>query len=138
MSPLEQRCLDHGLRISDQRKVVLRVISEARDHPCVEEIHKRVTGIDPRISLATTYRTLNILAGAGLLSRVEFGDGKAHYEEARDGRHEHLIDVRTGKVLEFQNEAIEALLRQTAAQLGYRLADYRLEVFGEQDGPQGR
>lgn len=130
---LEQRCLDYGLHISRQRRIILSVIGEARDHPSAEDIHKRAIGIDPRISLATVYRTLNLLSETGLLSRVAFGDRKARYEEASEGHHEHLIDVETGKVIEFSDAAIETLLREAARRLGYRVLQYRLEIFGERD-----
>ncbi|HWB49294.1 MAG TPA: Fur family transcriptional regulator [Stellaceae bacterium] len=126
---LERICLERGLRMNEKRRVILRVLDKAQDHPCVDEVYRRVTESDPRISISTVYRTLKILAQAGVLSRVEFGDGRAHYEEARDDRHEHLIDIDTGKVLEFRNGAIETVLREAAGQLGYRLLQYRLELF---------
>ena len=128
---LEQVCQERGMRMSGQRRVILRVLDKARDHPCAEEIHRRARLTDPRLSLATIYRTLGILAAAGVLTRVEFGDGKTRYEEADAAHHEHLIDVETGKVIEFRDEAIEALLHSAASRLGYHLIQYRLEVFGE-------
>lgn len=126
---LEQACLERGLRMSEQRRIILQVIDQANDHPCAEEVHRRVIRVEPTISMATVYRTLNILAEAGIISRVELGDGKTHYEDAGDGRHEHLVDVESGQVLEFRDHAIEALLREAAGRLGYRLLQYRLEVF---------
>ncbi len=137
-SRLEQHCLDRGLRLSGRRRVVLRVLDEATDHPCAEEIHDRAVALDPEISLATVYRTLNMLAKAGLLSRLALGDHRTRYEEAGPEHHEHLIDVQTGQVREFRDEGIEALVRQVAAELGYRLIDYRLELFAEQEAPVSR
>ncbi|HWB50387.1 MAG TPA: Fur family transcriptional regulator [Stellaceae bacterium] len=131
---LERICLEHGMRMSGQRRAILDILDKANDHPCAEEVHQRVVHVEPTISLATVYRTLNILAQIGILSRVELGDGKAHYEEAGEGHHEHLIDVETGKVVEFCDPTIEALLREAAGRLGYRLLQYRLEVFGEAAG----
>ncbi len=127
---LQRICQQRGIRMSEQRRVILQVLDTATDHPTAEEVHQRVALTGPRISLATIYRTLNILADAGLLSRVELGDGKAHYEEASDEHHEHLIDVETGKVVEFRNDALTALLREAVERLGYRLVQYRLELFG--------
>jgi Fur family ferric uptake transcriptional regulator len=126
---LERICMEHGMRMSERRRIILQVLDQATDHPCAEEVHRRVTRVEPNISMATVYRTLNMLAEAGILSRVELGDGKARYEEAGDGHHEHLIDLETGKVLEFRDAAIEALLREAAERLGYRLLQYRLEIF---------
>lgn len=128
---LEQRCLDYGLHISRQRRIILHVLDEAEDHPSVEEIHKRAARHDSRLSIATVYRTINILAEWGLLSRIELGDGKGRYEEASDRRHEHLIDVHAGKVVELIDPAIQNLLHAVAQRCGYRLINYRLELFGE-------
>ncbi len=131
MNRLEQLCLDRGLRMSEQRRAILQVIDEAHDHPNVEEIYRRTLEKDGEISLATVYRTINILARAGLLTRLDLGDGKTRYEEASDEHHEHLVDIRSGAIMEFRNADIEDLIRQAAASLGYNLLEYRLEIFGE-------
>ena len=123
---LERICLERDMRMSGLHRVILHILDEARDHPCADEIRRRVRLTDPRISLATIYRTLNILAEAGVLSRVEFGDGKTRYEEAGAAHHEHLIDVETCKVIEFCDDAIEALLHSAASRLGYHLVQYKL------------
>ncbi|HEY0185054.1 MAG TPA: Fur family transcriptional regulator [Rhodopila sp.] len=126
---LEQLCQQRGIRISEQRRAILHVLDTETGHPSAEDVHQRVAVLDSRISLATVYRMLNILSDAGLLSRVEFGDGRAHYEQAGDGHHEHLVDVETGQVVEFCDNAIESLLREAAKRLGYRLLQYKLELF---------
>ncbi len=126
---LEQLCQQHGIRISEQRRAILHVLDTVTGHPSAEDVHQRVTTLDSRISLATVYRTLNILSDTGLLNRVEFGDGRAHYEQVGDGHHEHLVDVETGQVVEFCDNAIEALLCEAAKRLGYRLLQYKLELF---------
>ncbi len=141
MNRLEQLCTDRGLRMSEQRRAILQVIDEARDHPNVEEIYRRTLQKDGTTSLATVYRTINILSEAGILTRLELGDGKVRYEEASDDHHEHLVDVRSGAIVEFQKAGLEDLIRQAADALGYNLLDYRLEVFGEPhpspDDPSG-
>ncbi len=127
---LERLCLERGIRVSEQRRLILQVLEGVEGHPSAEEVHRRVSAIDSYVSLATVYRTLNVLADVGLLSRLQFGDGRAHYEEADRGHHEHLIDVDTGQVLEFCDDDIETVLKRAAVRLGYRLVEYRLEVFG--------
>ncbi len=129
----ERLCVEQGLRMNGQRRAILRVLDEALDHPCAKEVYERATQIDSGISAATVYRTLGVLVEAGLLIRLEFNDRRARYEKARSGRHGHLIDVQSGKVLEFSEEGIVALLKEVAATLGYRLVDYRLELFAEPD-----
>lgn len=116
--------------MTEQRRVIARVLSEATDHPHVEQVYRRATEIDPRISIATVYRTVRLFEEARILERHDFGDGRARYEEAPEEHHDHLIDVQSGKVVEFQNEQIEALQREVAKQLGYELVDHRLELFG--------
>ena len=116
--------------MTDQRRVIARVLSESDDHPDVETLYQRASAIDSRIGLATVYRTLRLFEEANILTRHDFGDGRARYEEARDERHDHLIDVNTGAVIEFHNGEIEAIHRKVAAALGYRLIDHRLELFG--------
>jgi len=127
---VEQRCVDRGLRMTEQRRVIARVLSDSRDHPDVEELHARAVLIDPRISIATVYRTVRLFEESGILERHDFRDGRARYEEAGDDHHDHLIDVQSGRVIEFRNEEIEALQRFVAERLGYRLVDHRLELYG--------
>lgn len=124
------RCDAKGLRMTDQRRVVAHVVSEAEDHPDVEEVHSRAAKLDPRISLATVYRTVKLFEEAGILERHEFGDGRARYEDAERDHHDHLIDVNTGHVIEFVDPEIEALQEKIAARLGYRLIGHRLELLG--------
>ncbi|MFC3180110.1 Fur family transcriptional regulator [Cypionkella sinensis] len=130
MSDLISRGVAKGLRMTDQRRVVARVITAADDHPDVEELYARAAQVDPRISLATVYRTVKIFEEAGLLERLEFGDGRARYEDAERDHHDHLIDVNTGQVIEFVDPEIEALQERIAARLGYRLIGHRLELLG--------
>ena len=123
-------CVEHGIRLTEQRRVVARVLSDAENHPDVEELHRRASGIDARISIATVYRTVRLFEEAGILARHDFGDGRARYEMAPDEHHDHLIDLRSGKVIEFQDDRIEKLQHEVARRLGYRLVDHRLELFG--------
>ena len=127
---LEQLCADKGLRITEQRKVIARVLSDSDDHPDVELLHERANKIDSGISIATVYRTVRLFEEAGILDRHDFGDGRSRYEPAPESHHDHLIDVETGKVVEFVDPEIEALQKQIAAKLGYRLVDHRLELYG--------
>ena len=127
---LEQLCADRGLRITEQRRVIARVLSESDDHPDVEQLHRRAAAIDSKISIATVYRTVRLFEEAGILDRHDFGDGRARYEAAPEAHHDHLIDVETGKVIEFVDPELEALQRQIAAKLGYRLVDHRMELYG--------
>lgn len=127
---LEQLCTDKGLRITEQRRVIARVLSESEDHPDVEMLHSRANKIDPGISIATVYRTVRLFEEAGILDRHDFGDGRARYEAAPEAHHDHLIDVETGKVIEFVDPEVEALQKQIAEKLGYRLVDHRLELYG--------
>lgn len=129
-SRLERLCIEKGLKMTEQRRVIARVLSEATDHPHVEQVYRRASEIDSRISIATVYRTVRLFEEAHILERHDFGDGRARYEEAPEEHHDHLIDVQSGKVVEFQNEQIEALQREVAKQLGYELVDHRLELFG--------
>ena len=127
---LEQLCAERGLRITEQRRVIARVLSESDDHPDVEQLHKRAAAIDPKISIATVYRTVRLFEEAGILDRHDFGDGRARYEAVSENHHDHLIDVETGKVIEFVDPELEALQRQIAVKLGYRLVDHRMELYG--------
>ncbi|OCC22752.1 transcriptional repressor [Croceicoccus estronivorus] len=127
---IEQLCHDRGLRITDQRRVIARVLSESEDHPDVEKLHERASAIDPGISIATVYRTVRLFEEAGILDRHDFGDGRARYEAVPEAHHDHLIDVETGRVVEFVDPELEALQRQIAEKLGYRLVDHRMELYG--------
>lgn len=127
---LEDVCAERGIRLTEQRRVIARVLSESGGHPDVEELHRRTALVDARISIATVYRTVRLFEEAGILERHDFGDGRARYEMAPESHHDHLIDLRTGKVVEFQDDRIEALQREVAKRLGYNLVDHRLELFG--------
>ncbi len=128
-SRIEALCEKKGLKMTDQRRVIARVLSESDDHPDVELVHARAASHDKRISIATVYRTVRLLEEADILAKHDFGDGRARYEEVSEQHHDHLIDVKTGKVIEFQSEEIERLQERIANELGYRLVDHRLELF---------
>jgi Fur family transcriptional regulator, ferric uptake regulator len=121
--------MDKGLKMTEQRRVIARVLSDSADHPDVESVHRRATELDPKISIATVYRTVRLFEEASILARHDFGDGRARYEEATSDHHDHLIDVQSGRVIEFRNEDIEALQGLVAEKLGYRLVGHRLELF---------
>ncbi len=127
---IEALCQQRGLRVTEQRRVIARVLSESTDHPDVEELHRRATAIDRGISIATVYRTVRLFEEAGILERHDFRDGRARYEPASDDHHDHLIDLETGRVIEFQDETIEKLQEEIARRLGYRLVDHRMELYG--------
>lgn len=127
---IAQRCADTGLRMTEQRRTIADVLDQARDHPDVEELHARAEARDPRISLATVYRTVKLFEENGILEKVDFGDGRARYEDAEREHHDHLIDTETGKVIEFVDPDIEALQEKIAAKLGYRLTGHRMELYG--------
>ncbi len=127
---VEALCAEKGLRLTEQRKVIAKVLSEAEDHPDVEALHSRAAAIDPGISIATVYRTVRLFEEAGILERHDFGDGRARYEAAAEAHHDHLIDVETGNVIEFVDEELEELQRRIAAKLGFRLVDHRMELYG--------
>ncbi len=126
---LEALCAEKGLRITEQRRVIARVLSDALDHPDVEELHRRSVAIDPHISIATVYRTVRLFEEAGILERHDFRDGRSRYETVPDEHHDHLIDVESGKVIEFHDPEIEALQQRIAERLGYRLVDHRMELY---------
>ena len=126
---LEERCVKKGMRMTDQRRVIAQVIEAAEDHPDVEELYRRASAQDARISLSTVYRTLNLFEEAGLVTKHDFKDGRARFEPIPDEHHDHLIDIRSGKVIEFRNEEIEAIQDVIAKRLGYRLVDHRLELY---------
>lgn len=124
------RCEAKGLRMTEQRRIVARVVGEAEDHPDVEELYARASAVDPRISIATVYRTVKLFEESGILDRLEFGDGRARYEDAERDHHDHLIDMHSGEVIEFVDPEIEALQDRIAARLGYTLKGHRLELYG--------
>ena len=130
MDRLEKLCVDKGMRMTDQRRIIARVLSGAADHPEVEELYRRAHAIDVHISIATVYRTVRLFEDSGIIERHDFRDGRSRYEEAPDVHHDHLIDMKTGKVVEFVDEEIEALQQAIARKLGYRLVDHRLELYG--------
>ena len=127
---IEALCADKGLRITEQRRVIAQILSEAEDHPDVETLHERASAVDPKISIATVYRTVRLFEEAGILERHEFGDGRSRYEAASDAHHDHLIDVETGNVIEFVDDELEALQKRIAEKLGFRLVDHRMELYG--------
>jgi Fur family ferric uptake transcriptional regulator len=126
---LEEQCVTKGMRMTEQRRTIARVLAQAEDHPDVEELYRRASAQDPRISLSTVYRTLNLFEEAGLVTKHDFKDGRARFEPIPDEHHDHLIDIRSGKVIEFRNEEIEAIQELIAKRLGYRLVDHRLELY---------
>jgi Fur family ferric uptake transcriptional regulator len=126
---IEQRCVAHGLRMTGQRRVIAQVLAEAHDHPHVEELHRRAVGVDARISMSTVYRTVRLLEDSGIIARLDLKDGRARYEQTPEIHHDHLVNLRTGEVVEFHSEEIEALQAAIARRLGYRLVDHRLELY---------
>lgn len=130
MDRIEKLCAERGMRMTDQRRVVARALSASQDHPDVEELYKRALAIDPHISIATVYRTVRLFEEAGVVERHDFGDGRSRYEELTEDHHDHLIDTKTGKVIEFFDEEIEALKSALAKKLGYRLIGHKLELYG--------
>lgn len=129
-SRIERLCIENGLKMTGQRRVIARVLSEAEDHPDVEELYRRSSALDKRISIATVYRTVRLLEEQGILERRDFGGGRARYEPSGHGHHDHLIDVETGKVTEFEDDAYHDMLQQIAQRLGFDLISHRLELFG--------
>ena len=127
---IEKLCLEKNMRMTEQRRVIARVLSGAHDHPDVEELHRRAHAVDPHISIATVYRTVRLFEEAGIIDRLDFRDGRSRYEEHTDDHHDHLIDMKTGKVVEFVDPEIEALQEAIARKLGYKLVDHRLELYG--------
>ena len=127
---IEEKCLKIGLRLTDQRRLIAKVMSESEDHPDVDELHKRVNKLDSKISIATVYRTVKLFEESGIVSKHDFKGNKARYEQAPDEHHDHLIDINTGEITEFVNEDIEKLQKKVAEKLGYKLVDHRLELYG--------
>ena len=129
-SIIENKCIKQGVRLTEQRKLVAKVMSESQDHPDVDELHKRVSKLDSKISIATVYRTVKLFEEAGIVSKHDFKGNKARYEQAPQEHHDHLIDINTGEIMEFVNEDIEKLQKKVAEKLGYKLVDHRLELYG--------
>ena len=127
---IEDLCLEKGMRMTDQRRIIAKVLTDAEDHPDVEEVYRRSTAIDSGISIATVYRTVRLFEEAGILERHDFRDGRSRYEPVSDEHHDHLINVETGEVLEFHNDEIEKLQIEIARKLGYKLVDHRMELYG--------
>jgi len=127
---IENLCVEKGMRMTDQRRVVARVLSRSHDHPDVEELYRRAHALDPHISIATVYRTVRLFEEAGIIARHDFRDGRSRYEETTEVHHDHLIDMKTGQVIEFVDPEIEALQEAIARRLGYKLVDHRLELYG--------
>ena len=127
---LEQLCIERGMKMTEQRRIIARVLSDADDHPDVEDVYQRSVQLDPKISIATVYRTVRLFEEAGLLDRHDFGDGRSRYEQASDDHHDHLVDVQSGDIIEFHDEELEELQRQIAARLGYSLIGHRMELYG--------
>ena len=127
---IEQKCLSKGVKLTDQRKIIAKVMSESHDHPEVDELYNRVSKFDPKISIATVYRTVKLFEEAGILAKHDFKGGKARYEELSESHHDHLIDVKTGEIIEFVDEEIEKLQKKVAEKYGYELVDHKLELYG--------
>ena len=130
MTRIEKLCVDKGLRMTDQRRVIARVLSDAADHPDAEELYRRASGIDPHISIATVYRTVKLFEDAGIIARHDFRDGRSRYETVPEEHHDHLIDLKNGVVIEFRSPEIEALQERIAREHGFKLVDHRLELYG--------
>jgi Fur family ferric uptake transcriptional regulator len=127
---IEQKCIDKGVKLTDQRKIIAKVMSESDDHPDVDELYKRVSKIDSKISIATVYRTVKLFEEFGILAKHEFKGGKARYEKLNEDHHDHLIDVKTGEIIEFVDNEIEKLQKKVAEKYGYKLVDHKLELYG--------
>jgi Fur family ferric uptake transcriptional regulator len=129
-SRLEQLCIERGLKMTEQRRIICRVLSDASDHPDVEQVYRRAVALDPKISIATVYRTVRLMEEANILRKHDFGDGRARFEESREDHHDHLIDLNSGEVTEFTNDEIERLQKEVAKKLGYQLIGHKLELYG--------
>ena len=127
---IEEKCIKSGVRLTEQRRIIAQVMSSSEDHPDVDELHKRVSKVDSKISIATVYRTVKLFEEAGIVFKHDFKGNKARYEQAPEEHHDHLIDINTGEITEFVNEEIEKLQKQVAEKLGYKLVDHRLELYG--------
>ncbi|MBR0655233.1 Fur family transcriptional regulator [Plastoroseomonas arctica] len=135
-SRIERLCIERGLKMTGQRRLIARVLSDAEDHPDVEELYRRALALDNKVSVATVYRTVRLLEEKGILDRRDFGGGRARYEPTEHGQHHHLIDVETGRVIEFVDEAFERLAQAIAARLGFSMVQFRLEIFGQRDAEE--
>ena len=133
---LANRLVSKGVKLTDQRRIIAKVMSESNDHPDVDELYNRVSKIDPKISIATVYRTVKLFEESGILAKHEFKGGKARYEELNEGHHDHLIDVKSGEIIEFVDEEIEELQKKVAEKHGYTLVDHKLELYGVKKKPQ--
>ena len=129
-SAIENKCADKGVKLTDQRRLIAKVMSESDDHPDVDELHKRVNKVDTKISIATVYRTVKLFEETGIVAKHDFKGGKARYEQSPKEHHDHLIDINTGEIIEFVNEDIEKLQKKVAEKFGYKLVDHRLELYG--------
>ena len=127
---IEKKCIDKGVKLTDQRKIIAKIMSSSYDHPDVDELYKRVTKIDSKISIATVYRTVKLFEEVGILAKHEFKGGKARYEEVNEGHHDHLIDIKSGEIIEFVDYEIEKLQKKVAEKYGYKLVDHKLELYG--------
>jgi Fur family ferric uptake transcriptional regulator len=127
---IEQKCISKGVKLTDQRKIIAKVMSESNDHPDVDELYNRVSMLDSKISIATVYRTVKLFEEAGILAKHDFKGGKARYEEMSESHHDHLIDIKTGEIIEFVNDEIEILQKKVAEKYGYELVDHKLELYG--------
>ena len=127
---IEEKCISKGVKLTDQRRIIAKVMSESSDHPDVDELYNRVTKIDSKISIATVYRTVKLFEEAGILAKHDFRGGKARYEQLSESHHDHLIDIKTGEIIEFVNDDIEKLQKKVAEKYGYTLVDHRLELYG--------
>ena len=132
---LERKCISKGIKLTDQRKIIAKVMSDSSDHPDVDELYKRVLKIDSKISIATVYRTVKLFEEIGILAKHDFKGGKARYEELSEGHHDHLIDIKTGEIIEFVDEDIEKLQKKVAEKYGYDLVDHKLELYGVKKNP---
>ena len=129
-SEIENKCKEKGVRLTDQRKIIAKIMSEAADHPDVDELHKRVSKLDSKVSIATVYRTVKLFEEVGIVAKHDFKGTKARYEQAPEEHHDHLIDINTGEIIEFINDDIEKLQKKAAEKLGYKLVDHKLELYG--------
>ena len=132
---IEQKCISKGVKLTEQRKIIAKVMSTSDDHPDVDELYNRVSKIDAKISIATVYRTVKLFEEAGILAKHEFKGGKARYEEISESHHDHLIDVKTGEIIEFVDDEIEKLQKKVADKYGYDLVDHKLELYGVKKNP---
>ena len=130
---IEQKCTAKGVKLTDQRKIIAKIMSDSQDHPDVDELYKRASKIDSKISIATVYRTVKLFEEAGIVAKHDFRGGKARYEELNEGHHDHLIDIKTGEIIEFVDEEIEKLQKKVADKYGYKLVDHKLELYGKKN-----